>query len=599
MIRKISALTLSIIMAFSIITMAATSFSDVTAKSHSWAMDAISAMADKKIINGYPDGTFLPDKTVTKMESLLLISRILGFSSVAITDNIDSIYALYSDDLKSVSSQYKKELSYLLFTGTFTIDETSEISLDKPLTREEAAFYITKAAKAEEEAVSNMVVLNAYTDDTSISEAYRKFVYYVRDESFMMGTGNDKFSPKENLTRAQIATLLYRVMAKFDITVSRGTIDSVNVTNNTAKVFVVAKTYDVDSTVVVRNKGMLSAPSALYKGLNTIVTMVGDNIAIVDAFFDELTVEKKVDGEVKNVSTGSDSLQLKSPDDGQITTYKISDRCVITVNGSDATINNVRSSDYAVLELDKYDKAISISVLPVSKEITDVTISDLIINDTTVSIEVTDKSKVKTTYTVNPNVVTIRKNGTKVEFSKLNIGDKVSKLTLKYNRIESIDANSEISSNSGLITEILISNASSVKLQDGSNANTFLLNKDSKIYVFGEVKTIYDLRLAHYAKITLDGNMVSKIEISTQSQNADAKGEVTAVNQTAGLVTIRNTDGVSVVIYVSTSKTKIIDNGSTSTISKTIKDIKTGQNITAIGTLVNGVFEAQTIVITN
>jgi hypothetical protein len=306
-----------------------------------------------------------------------------------------------------------------------------------------------------------------------------------------------------------------------------------------------------------------------------------------------------VDGEVKNVATTSGTLQLKNPDNSEIVTYKISDRCVININGSDATLSNIRTSDYAVLELDKYDKAIFISVMPVSKEVTDVVVSDLIIDDTTVSIEVTDKNKEKTIYPVNSSAVSIRKNGTKVEFSKLNVGDKISKITLKYNRIESIDANSDISSNSGSITEILISSASSIKLQDGSNTNTFLLNKDSKIYVFGELKTIYDLRLAQYAKITLDGNMVSKIEISSQLQSADAKGEVTAVNQTAGLVTIKNTDGVSVVIYVSTSKTKIIDNGSTSTISKSIKDIKVAQNITAIGTLVNGVFEAQTIVITN
>lgn len=599
MTKKILALSLSIMMAFSIITMAATSFIDVTAKSHSWAMEAISAMADKKIITGYPDGSFNPDKTVTKMEALLLISRILGFNSVTVTDNIDSIYSIFSEKLKSINSQYKKELAYLLFTGVFSIDEIFEISLDKPLTREEAAFYITKASHGEDDANSNMVVVNAYVDDTSISEEYRKFVYYVRDENVMMGIGNNKFSPKDNLTRAQIATLLYRVMKKIDLTVSRGTVDSVNVTNNTAKIFVVAKTYDIDASVLVRNKGVISNPSALYKGLNTIVTMVGDEIAIVDAFFDELIVEKKVDGEVKSISSNTDTIQLKNPDNGEINTYKISDRCVVNVNGSDATISNVRASDYAVLELDKFDKAISITVLPVSKDITDVTISDLIINDSTVSIEVADKSKLKTTYTVNPNIVTIRKNGTKVEFSKLNIGDKISKLTLKYNRIESIDANSDISSNSGSIVEILISSASSIKLLDGNNTNTFLLNKDSKIYLFGELKTIYDLRLAQYAKVTLDGNMVSKIEISTQAQNADAKGIVQAVNQTAGLVTIRNIDGVSVVVYVSNTKTKIIDNASTSTISKSIKDIKVGQNITAIGTLVNGVFEAQTIVITN
>ena len=120
----------------------------------------------------------------------------------------------------------------------------------------------------------------------------------------------------------------------------------------------------------------------------------------------------------------------------------------------------------------------------------------------------------------------------------------------------------------------------------------------SFIYVFGDVKTIYDLRLGQFAKVTLDGATVSKIEVSTQSQNANATGVVQSVNTTANLITVLNTDGNSVVIYVSNTKTKIIDNNSTSAVSKTLRDIKVGDNITCIGVLSNGVFEAQTIVIT-
>ena len=161
-----------------------------------------------------------------------------------------------------------------------------------------------------------------------------------------------------------------------------------------------------------------------------------------------------------------------------------------------------------------------------------------------------------------------------------------------------IEAFSEIKSTSGSISEIVISTDSSITLMDGNVPSTFAIGKDTKFYVFGEAKTIYDLRLAQYAKVTLDGATVSKIEVSTQSQNANATGVVQSVNSTANLVTVLDTDGNSVVIYVSTTKTKIIDNNSTSAVSKSIKDIKAGDTITCIGVLSNGVFEAQTIVIT-
>ena len=165
-------------------------------------------------------------------------------------------------------------------------------------------------------------------------------------------------------------------------------------------------------------------------------------------------------------------------------------------------------------------------------------------------------------------------------------------------RIVEIEAFSEIKSTSGTISEIVISADSSVTLLNGNVPSTFRIGKDTKFYVFGEVKTIYDLRLAQYAKVTLDGSVVSKIEVSTQSQNANVTGIVQSVNNTANLVTVLDGDGNSVAVYVSSSKTKIIDNNSTSALSKSIKDIKAGSTVTCIGVLTNGVFEAQTIVIT-
>ncbi len=595
MIKKV----LSFVLCFTLLmsTMAfGASFEDVTKESHSWAYDAIYEMADKGIINGVSDTQFAPDVNVTKVQAMLLIARILGYNTTAVQDNLNSIYSVYEEDLSDLSTGYKKELAYLIFRDVFTVDEIVETDFDAPLSREEAALYITKAADGVDE-MYELNITERYADDEDIDAEYRDAVYYVQYRNFMNGVGDNYFSPKTNVTRAQMATLLYRMMDTVDVTMTKGTIDSVNVSEDSAKIFVVSKTYDIDSDVVIRNRGVEISPKDLYVGAHAVVSMENNRIVAIDTFFDIPEITDVVDGEVKIVNTARSSLQLKNPDTGEIVTYELSGRAKIIVNGIDSTLAQVRSGDYAVLDLDQYDKIVNLTISDSSSKISDVIISDIIIEDTYVVLELEDGQGNSDLYVINSNNISIKKNGTKVDFSALGVGDKLSSVTLKYNRIVEIEAFSEIKSTAGTISEIVISADSSVTLMNGNTPSTFKIGKDTKFYVFGEVKTIYDLRLSQYAKVTLDGVTVSKIEVSTQSQSANANGIVQSVNTTANLVTVVNMDGSTSVIYVSPSKTKIIDNNSTSTLSKSIKDIKAGDNITCIGVLTNGVFEAQTIVI--
>lgn len=56
------------------------SFSDIT--SH-WAKDAIQSLTGAGIIGGYADGTFRPDKLLTRAELVTLLNRLIGIASVA------------------------------------------------------------------------------------------------------------------------------------------------------------------------------------------------------------------------------------------------------------------------------------------------------------------------------------------------------------------------------------------------------------------------------------------------------------------------------------------------------------------------------------
>ena len=61
---------------------------------------------------------------------------------------------------------------------------------------------------------------------------------------------------------------------------------SVNVSEDSAKIFVVSKTYDIDSDVLIRNRGVEISPKDLYVGAHAVVSMENNRIVAIDTFFD-------------------------------------------------------------------------------------------------------------------------------------------------------------------------------------------------------------------------------------------------------------------------------------------------------------------------
>jgi len=576
-------------------------FIDITKESHSWAIDAVNAMTEKGIINGTSDVTFSPDNEVTKIQALLLISRMLGYNDKAIQSYINTIYDLYAAELNNLSTVYKKEIAYLVFNGAFTIDEVTAMNLESSLTREEAAMFLAKADKAD---LENYTIKGSslYVDDAQISDEYDESVYYVSEKGYMNGLGDNMFGPSSTVTRAQIATMLYRIIEKTNITFSQAVVDSVRASESTLGIFVSGKTIELGSDVTYRNNGEEVEMKEYYSNLYCIATYVDGVIVQLDSFFAPLIVESTVDGRISYLPSTKTGVQITNVDTDKETTYKWADRYSIIIKGEVGELSQLRKNDYAVLHLNRANEIIELEVLD-----TEITLSDLIITDIEISAETAyivleDENDKEYKYEIR-DTAEIRKNGSEVEFSSLGKGDKVSKLILSYNRIKSVDAYSEITSTKGTIRTIHISATESyIVLGNGTDESKIDLNKDTVYYVYGEAKTIYDLELDQYASVTLDGTVVSKVEVSAAAVTAtNIVGTVVAVNTAANILSVQTADG-TVVIYISkkvNSATKIIDNNATTSTTKTLSDIREGATITAIGTSEAGYFTASTIVYSN
>lgn len=192
-------------------------FTDVSDKH--WAKGAIDKMVEQGIISGYTDGTFQPSRNLSKIESLILLSKVAGVNKY--TDAAKSFEKEYEKMLENYKTAYKKQVSYLLGVGVLTEAELPNlISADKlnsPITREEMAVLVTKILGKEEEVKNKSFVILPFDDTDKISAASKPYVEYVYNQSIMKGLTANKFSPKEYVTRAQTAIILNSIVSKVNI----------------------------------------------------------------------------------------------------------------------------------------------------------------------------------------------------------------------------------------------------------------------------------------------------------------------------------------------------------------------------------------------
>lgn len=179
-----------------------------------WAKNEIYDMASKWIILGYPDGTFKPDENIIKTHAFLMFARINGYFDTENETIIKEAIEEYEDVLKENDiNQGVSEIAFLIYIDVISIEDVIDLlgygKETELLTREEAAYIYVKLLSDEENL--NRFPLVTFDDANNIDEKYLAYVEYVNKIGLMIGVDDNKFEPKNYLTRAQVATILSRV----------------------------------------------------------------------------------------------------------------------------------------------------------------------------------------------------------------------------------------------------------------------------------------------------------------------------------------------------------------------------------------------------
>ena len=176
------------------------SFTDIS-DAH-WAYDYINYLVENKIMAGYDDDTVKPENFIKREEFVKLI--------VSAFDEANKNAQSYFDDVSKTDWSYEF-ISTAAANGYINGISKNLFGLGNYITREDAAVIINNVCIAKKINLATKRSYNEFADRDSISDYAIDSVKNLYCANIIDGTGSG-FEPKENITRAQAAKIIYGIL---------------------------------------------------------------------------------------------------------------------------------------------------------------------------------------------------------------------------------------------------------------------------------------------------------------------------------------------------------------------------------------------------
>ena len=164
-----------------------------------WSYEAVFYLSQNGVLNGYEDNTFKPDKSVTRAEFIkLLVSSEKEFG-ITFDSEEDISFSDVGRDMWHYEYVMKASGSGIVNgnDGLFKPDDA--------LTREDAAVIMYRYLKQKYTVSGNKI----FADRGDFSDYAKEAIAALATAKIISGMGNNRFEPKQNLTRAQAAQLIF------------------------------------------------------------------------------------------------------------------------------------------------------------------------------------------------------------------------------------------------------------------------------------------------------------------------------------------------------------------------------------------------------
>ena len=168
-----------------------------------WASNDINALVSKGLFSGYPDGKFNPKGNITLKEFMTILSRQIAITPAKGKPVVgDAIISIGANSWGYIES--KSILDRIPYTDLIRINY---LNIDRPINREEVAFLINSTLEL---AIPYNANINKPLMDVTAS-SYPLEVTKLIDLGLISGYPDGTFRPKNNITRAEIATIFAKI----------------------------------------------------------------------------------------------------------------------------------------------------------------------------------------------------------------------------------------------------------------------------------------------------------------------------------------------------------------------------------------------------
>lgn len=155
------------------------------------------------MITGYPDGSFRPDREVTRAEFLVMLARALGWDDAGTPADLPFVDAdrIGPWAAGAAAAAVEKGIVGGYPDGSFRPDE--------PVTRAEMAVMIARVPGLADMAGPPGASAD-FADDADIPAWAKAAVEALRQLGILQGRADGRFAPDASLTRAEAAAVLLR-----------------------------------------------------------------------------------------------------------------------------------------------------------------------------------------------------------------------------------------------------------------------------------------------------------------------------------------------------------------------------------------------------
>jgi|GEM_PF-1521562 len=314
-------------------------FDDVNAQAE-WAQKYIASLAAKKVFEGYTDGTFKPNKAVSRIEVVVSLVRFMDLRDEAEDPAKWNVDLLFEDE-QQIRKKNAWAVGYLAVaqeSGLFG-EISGKLHPEKAADRLWVTELIVRALSLENEAKANMNAKLGFKDSKEIPASKVGYVKVAVDKGIVTGYTDGSFKPNKSVSRAELAAMLERAEEKTpdksnDTQASGVVVSTVSNLTLLLQSGGQLKSYALDPNAFIFRDGKKVSASSLQVG-DTVFIRSYNQVVIFVEVIKKAEEEKKpftVTGVLKSLTYHSNgklhTITIKGTDNKEVT-YAVSESVVV------------------------------------------------------------------------------------------------------------------------------------------------------------------------------------------------------------------------------------------------------------------------------